>query len=243
MREWLEQEAESRRLEAHVRTAARDWDGGGRVDADLYRGPRLAAVLDWQTGHAQELGGLEEEFIAASRNESERELEAQKQRNRRLRILAAGTFGSAGARARGGRRSARATRHGPQAARDALARQLGAEALTEPRIDTAMLLAREAVNLSPSTQTESTLFATLLRSPGALATFTSPITSRPQRLSVSPDGRTAGGRRQQRRHALLRSRTASAPRRRRPARFRSAADLHSRTARSSSRLPACPTPS
>jgi WD40 repeat protein/DNA-binding SARP family transcriptional activator len=189
MREWLEQEAESRRLEAHVRTAARDWDDGGRIDADLYRGPRLAAVLDWQTGHAEELGGLEEEFIAASRNESERELEAQKQRNRRLRILAAGTFALlvlalvAGAAALVQRGTAR------RAARDALARQLGAEALTEPRIDTAMLLAREAVNLSPSTQTESTLFATLLRSPGALATFTSPITSRPQRLSVSPDGR------------------------------------------------------
>ena len=190
MREWLEEEAESRRLEAHVRAAAADWDAGGRVASDLYRGPRLGAVLDWQTGHAEDLGGLELEFIEASRNDSQRDLEAQKQRNRRLRILAGGTFallvlalvaGAAALRQRG------TARH---EARDALARQLGAEALTEPRIDTAMLLAREAVDLSPSTQTEGTLFATLLRSPGALATFTSPITSRPQRLSVTPDGLT-----------------------------------------------------
>ena len=37
-----------------------------------------------------------------------------------------------------------------------------------------MLLAREAVDLSPSTQTEGTLLATLLRAPAAIATFSSP---------------------------------------------------------------------
>ncbi|HEX4525270.1 MAG TPA: BTAD domain-containing putative transcriptional regulator [Gaiellaceae bacterium] len=190
MREWLEEEGESRRLEAHVKSAAVDWDAGGREAGDLYRGPRLSAVLDWQAGHAEELGGLEHEFIDASRNESERELDAQKRRNRRLRTLAGGIFvllvlallaGGAALLQRGTAR---------REARDALARQLGAEALTEPRIDTAMLLSREAVNLSRSTQTEGTLLATLLRSPGAIATFTSPITSRPQRLSVTPDGQT-----------------------------------------------------
>jgi WD40 repeat protein/DNA-binding SARP family transcriptional activator len=190
MREWLEEESESRRLEAHVRAAASDWDAGGRDAGDLYRGPRLSAVLDWQAGHAEELDGLEHEFIDASRNASERELVAQKQRNRRLRALAGGIFvvlvlallaGGAALLQRGTAR---------RAARDALAGQLGAEAVTEPRIDRAMLLAREAVNLSPSTQTEGTLLATLLRSPAAIATFSSPTTSRPQRLSVSPDGQT-----------------------------------------------------
>ena len=47
----------------------------------------------------------------------------------------------------------------------ALARQLGAEALSEPRIDRAMLLARQAVELNDSPETEGTLLATLLRSP------------------------------------------------------------------------------
>ena len=190
MREWLEEESESRRLEVHVRAAASDWDAGGRHAGDLYRGPRLSAVLDWQAEHEDELGGLEREFIDASRNESERELDAQRRRNGRLRALASGIFALlvlallAGGAALLQRGTAR------REARDALARQLGAEALTEPRIDTAMLLSREAVNLSRSAQTEGTLLATLLRSPAALATFTSPITSRPQSLSVSPDGQT-----------------------------------------------------
>jgi WD40 repeat protein len=72
----------------------------------------------------------------------------------------------------------------------ALARQLGAEAVAEPRIDLAMLLAREAVNLELDPQTEGTLLATLLRSPAAIGTFTVPIDSRPQAVTVSPDGRT-----------------------------------------------------
>ena len=53
-----------------------------------------------------------------------------------------------------------------------------------------MLLAREAVNLDRSPQTEGTLLATLLRSPAAIGTFTVPIDSRPQRIDVSPDERT-----------------------------------------------------
>src|SRR5262249_47949444 len=59
-----------------------------------------------------------------------------------------------------------------------------------PPVDQAMLLATEAVRLNRSTQTEGTLLATLLRSPEALGTITSPILSRPQKIAISPDGRT-----------------------------------------------------
>jgi hypothetical protein len=61
-------------------------------------------------------------------------------------------------------------------ARAEQAARLGAEAVSEPRVDVSLLLAREAVNLDRSPQTESTL----LRSPSALATITLPITVRPQ---------------------------------------------------------------
>ena len=69
----------------------------------------------------------------------------------------------------------------------ALGRQLGPEALNESRLDVAALLAREAVALDRSPQTEGTLFSTLLRSP-AVATVSLPTDSAPQ-VSVSPDGR------------------------------------------------------
>ena len=52
-----------------------------------------------------------------------------------------------------------------------------------------MLLAREAVNLDRSPQTEGSLLATVQRSPAVTGTLTLPI-SAPQQLAVSPDGRT-----------------------------------------------------
>ena len=78
-------------------------------------------------------------------------------------------------------------------AKVALGRQLGAEAVSQPRIDLAMLLARESLNLDRSPQTEGTLLATLLRSPAAITTFTVPKEVRPCcALSVSPDGSVLG---------------------------------------------------
>ena len=81
-------------------------------------------------------------------------------------------------------------RHATTEARVALAHQLGAQAVIEPQIDLAMLLAREAVNLDRDQQTESTLLATLLRSPAAIASLALPIGVRPLTLALSPDGRT-----------------------------------------------------
>jgi WD40 repeat protein len=81
-------------------------------------------------------------------------------------------------------------RHATVEARVALARQLGAEALNEPRLDLAMLLAREAVNLDRTSQTEGTLLATLQRSPAVIGTFALAADAPPEQLAVSPDGGT-----------------------------------------------------
>ena len=51
-----------------------------------------------------------------------------------------------------------------------------------------MLLAREALRVDRTKETEGTLLATLLRSPAALATYTLPIDSRPQNIAVAPNG-------------------------------------------------------
>ena len=190
LRGWLEEDRAGRQVHAHLSASAGAWAAGGRDRGDLYRGARLSAALEWTSDHAAELNAAERAFLDASRAESERELRSQRAHNRRLRALLAGVAAllvvavAAGALALVKRHSAQV------AARAALARQLGAEAIVEPRIDRAMLLAREAVRLDRSTQTEGTLLATLLRSPAALATFTLPIQARPQRVTLSPDGRT-----------------------------------------------------
>jgi WD40 repeat protein/class 3 adenylate cyclase len=188
--EWLEEDREGRRLHGHLTVTAREWADRGQDPAELYRGARLSSALDWTTEHTVELNELEREFVNTSRAASQLESERQQRTNRRLRALLAGVgvllllAVIAGIGAFLQRRSAQ------NEARVALARELGAEAVVEPRIDRAMLLAREAVNLDDSRQTAGTLLATLLRSPAALGTFTVPITDRPLQIALSPDGKT-----------------------------------------------------
>ncbi|MGH2893060.1 MAG: WD40 repeat domain-containing protein, partial [Solirubrobacteraceae bacterium] len=73
-------------------------------------------------------------------------------------------------------------------ARAALGRQLGTEAVSEPSLDLAMLLAREAVTLNHSEQTEGSLLTTLLRTPAVMRSFALALGS-PDRLALSADGR------------------------------------------------------
>jgi len=188
--DWLEEDREGRRLRQHLIGAAREWQERGKDATELYRGPRLSAALDWTTQHNLELNELEREFVTTSRAQSQRELTRQQRQNRRLRSLLAGVAGLlvlalvAGSVAVVQRSSALA------ASRVALARQLGAEALITARVDQAMLLARQAVLLDPSSQTQGTLLATLLRSPAVLGTYAMPIDKRPLGLALSSDGTT-----------------------------------------------------
>ena len=190
LRVWLDEDRAGRRLRAHLATSARDWNGRGRESADLYRGPRLAAALDWSADHGDELNALEREFLDVSRADHERDLAQQRRRNRRLRALLVGVAVllvlavAAGGVALVQRHAAR------HQATIALARQLGAEAVSEPRVDLAMLLARQSVALDDTPETEGTLLATLLRSPAVVSTFNYPFGARPQSLTLSPDGRS-----------------------------------------------------
>ena len=47
LRRWIEDDAGDRHVREHLARAAADWDRGGRTSAELYRGSRLAAALDW----------------------------------------------------------------------------------------------------------------------------------------------------------------------------------------------------
>ena len=44
---WLAADQQGRALRRHLAPAATDWDAGGREPAELYRGVRLNAVLEW----------------------------------------------------------------------------------------------------------------------------------------------------------------------------------------------------
>ncbi len=184
-RGWLEDDRVGRRVHAHLTASADDWEARGRDVADLYRGARLSAAIELPDA---ELTEPEQEFLEASRAEADRELRRQRVHNRRLRALLVGVVVLLAAAVIAGLVALHKSHTASTDARAALAGQLGAEAVVEPRIDRAMLLAREALRIDRTKETEGTLLATLLRSPAALATYTLPIDSRPQNIAVAPNG-------------------------------------------------------
>src|SRR5439155_22219554 len=59
LRSWLEEDEESRAVQGHLIAAARQWDTSAGDDAELYRGARLAAALDFSSRHGRHLNELE----------------------------------------------------------------------------------------------------------------------------------------------------------------------------------------
>jgi WD40 repeat protein/DNA-binding SARP family transcriptional activator len=159
---WLQEDAQARRVHGHLSDAASRWRAGGGDPGELYRGARLAAALEWASGDNVGLNRLEREFLDESRAASVRS-------TRRLRASLAGAIALlvvaviAGVLAFEARGTAR------RQATDAVAQRLGAQALVEPQLDRALLLAREGVKLDDSSATRSNLLAALLRGPAALA--------------------------------------------------------------------------
>ena len=98
---WLDEDQQSRRVRAHLTEAAHEWDESGRTPGELYRGARLAAVLDWTADHAAEVNDLERQFVAESQAAGEAEERRQRRANRRLRLLLVGASRGPGAGGRG----------------------------------------------------------------------------------------------------------------------------------------------
>ncbi len=189
--DWLAEDAQGRELREHLTQSAKRWEAADRDTAELYRGARLTATLDWAAGRERELNELEREFLAASRSHADLEADRQRRQNRRLRGLLVGAAVLLVAAIVGGVVALQQRSSAQHQATVALGRQLGAEAVSQPRIDLSMLLARESLNLDRSPKTEGTLLATLLRSPAAIGTFALGISNgRPQEVKVSPDGRS-----------------------------------------------------
>ncbi len=190
LRRWLDEDREGRRVHRRLTETAQEWDAAGRDPALLYRGTRLAGASDWAAAHDNELNELEREFARASRERELHEIETTRRRNRRLRILLTGAVvallaaAAAGLLALNQRNTARAT------ALTADAQRLGAEALTEDRLDRALLLARAGVGLEETAKTRSNLLATLLRAPhAAIGLLGGTADAEIFATAVSPNGR------------------------------------------------------
>jgi WD40 repeat protein len=189
LREWIEDDAEGRRLRRHITQAASEWDAAGRDQGELFRGARLAAALDWSADHALELNELEFEFVAESRDASEREARRTRRTNRRLRALLVGVAVLLAAAVAGGIFAVVQRGEARDAETAQLAQRLGAQALVEEDLDLSLLLGRQAVAIDDSPQTRGYLLAALLRSPKAIGIMHGE-TDFLRAIAVSPNGKT-----------------------------------------------------
>ena len=189
-RRWIDSGREQVRLHRRLAAAAREWEEAGREPSYLLRGSNLAQFESLAGESTIALTELEREFVDASRAANELEFARQRRHNRRLKALLAGAVGLLVLAIIAGVLALVSRSNAQHEAQVALGRQLGAEAVSQPRIDLAMLLARESLNLDRSLQTEGTMLATLLRTPAVTATYTVPIQDRPNGVKVSPHGRT-----------------------------------------------------
>ena len=162
LRGWLAEDREALRTVRQLATAARSWEDAGRDEADLYRGPRLAAAAEL-AGEERQLSRVEREFLDASRETQDRELSSARRRARRLRALLAVVAAAlvvavvAGSLALAQRGNARRTATVAQAGR--LAAESREVAAQHP--DLAMLLALEAGRLDDSVNTRGALLGAL----------------------------------------------------------------------------------
>ena len=93
LRSWLDADREGLRVHRHLTDSATDWVSSGRDPGELYRGARLAAADSWRRDGSLELTAREQEFLAASLDKRDAELEeerrrvtAQRQLERRARV-------------------------------------------------------------------------------------------------------------------------------------------------------------
>lgn len=167
--EWLDEEADGRRVRRHLAQATAAWIAADHDGSDLYRGARLATALEWVGADAARasLSPLEAEFLQESESALARENERQRSLSRRRRGLLAVALALLVAAAAGGAIAFVEDANAQQRSAAADAQRLGAQALVNPSFDTALLLAREGVNLDNSTATQGNLLDVLLRFPTA----------------------------------------------------------------------------
>jgi WD40 repeat protein/DNA-binding SARP family transcriptional activator len=189
LRDWLEHDAEARRLLRHITLAAREWEAADRDPAELYRGARLASALDFAADRADVLNELERSFLNEARLVSERDAVRTRRLNRRLRALLAAALVALVAACVAGVVALDRGSDARRAATVADAQRLGAQALTDERLDRALLLARAGVDLDDSIATRGNLLATLLRvQPGSLGVLPEVRDVEIYSVAVSPRG-------------------------------------------------------
>ena len=209
VRGWLDEDTEGQRVHRHLEGAARAWHDGGAVDADLYRGPRLAAALEWAGRAGDAMNDLERAFLdeSARRHEAAQEeltqrLRRERRVNRRLRglliavavVLVVAVVAAVAAVVLNGRANREADRATAEAGRaedrqlEANVRRLVAQSrvLRDSSLDVSLLLALEANRLADDPETRGALQTALVTDPRLVGFLQGGVPY--YRAAVSADG-------------------------------------------------------
>ncbi len=174
--EWLARDIEGQRIMRHLATTAIAWDAMGRPHSELYRGSRLLAAQQWQDASSPSLTTIEREFMEMSAEHEKAELSAaqtqlrrERRMVRRLTWVSAGAAGLAivaiGASVFAGIQTGIAG----EAAIATTARRVAEVAVDEPKLDRALLLAVQAIQLHDTHEARVSLMEVLARAPGAIS--------------------------------------------------------------------------
>jgi WD40 repeat protein/energy-coupling factor transporter ATP-binding protein EcfA2 len=192
LRDAIEADRDLLRLRSELERLAADWQHGGRDDAYLLRGGRLASLDHWASEHPGELGPLEYEYLQASRSLATRELQATRRSVRRLRVLASGlAFLLAAALVAGGL-AVNANEQAQEQTRLALSRDVAdqAEDLAYDQPDTAILAGLQSLSLARDHSPEpSAGLMTALGRVTHASTMLAGHTDGVWDVAFSPDGR------------------------------------------------------
>ena len=139
LRRWIDSAREHVRLHRRLSNAAREWHDADNDPSFLLRGGNLAQFELLADESDIAFTELEREFIDASRSANELELARRQRQNRRLKLSLAGVAVLLALAVVAGIIALLQRQSAQHQATVALARQLGSEAVVEPRIDRAML--------------------------------------------------------------------------------------------------------
>ncbi|HKD99356.1 MAG TPA: BTAD domain-containing putative transcriptional regulator [Micromonosporaceae bacterium] len=189
LRGWLADDASGRALRGHLTPAARAWAAADRDPGELYRGARLAAMLDWAATRADEMVPIEREFLDAGRAAAVADQVRQRRNVRRLRTVLVAAVAALAVAVAGAVVAVDRQQSANAASRVADAERMSSQALLEPDLPRAMLLAAAATRLDDNWQTRGNLLATLLRTPDLVHAAKINEADRIQAQAISPDGR------------------------------------------------------
>ncbi len=177
LQSWLDDDVEGLRMMRHLSVAAISWDELGRPDSELYRGVRQAGAEQWRTTRDPLLAGTERDFLDASAvlaeataRATEQQVRDERRLNRRLRAGLAAVASISVIALVAGVLAVTAAGRAERQSVAADARLLGSEALRNPEIDRALLLAVAATKLDDTPDTRSNLTSVLDRAPQLIDT-------------------------------------------------------------------------